>query len=350
MRILICGYYGFNNAGDELILENLVTQLRVKFPQVSIKVLSRDTEKTSLQFNVGAVKRWNPLCVLSALFWSRLVLLGGGGLFQDRTSSFSLYYYLALILAAKLLFKKVYVCAVTINNMSPVNRRVAAVVLNLADKITVRESGSLAALKECGLNTDNISLTADPVFLAPEELKKKFNENPAVTFVLRSSDARDPKAFARLADAVSSAISARVQFVSFHKGLDEGFIKEVSGLTSAAHRVMAWENVGELEELIRGSDIVVSQRLHGLILASLMGVPVIAVSDDPKIKMFMDDLSQKNCFSQSGFAPEAISRAVADAWRNRESISVELGRSVAALRERSKNNIEYVAKLVWPQV
>ena len=41
-NILISGYYGFDNIGDESILRTLVTSLRERIPDCSLTVLSHD--------------------------------------------------------------------------------------------------------------------------------------------------------------------------------------------------------------------------------------------------------------------------------------------------------------------
>ena len=42
-NILISGYYGFDNIGDESILRTLVTSLRERIPDCSLTVLSHST-------------------------------------------------------------------------------------------------------------------------------------------------------------------------------------------------------------------------------------------------------------------------------------------------------------------
>ena len=44
--VMIAGYYGFGNAGDELVLASLIQQLRTHDPDVEITVLSQQPEQT----------------------------------------------------------------------------------------------------------------------------------------------------------------------------------------------------------------------------------------------------------------------------------------------------------------
>ena len=56
-KILISGYYGFNNIGDESILRTVIDNLREKLPDVEITVLSQDPAQTREQFGVEAARR-----------------------------------------------------------------------------------------------------------------------------------------------------------------------------------------------------------------------------------------------------------------------------------------------------
>lgn len=56
-RVLISGYYGFGNLGDEALLDVIVKQLRTRYPAGSISVLSADPAGTAARLNVDAVPR-----------------------------------------------------------------------------------------------------------------------------------------------------------------------------------------------------------------------------------------------------------------------------------------------------
>src|SRR5438132_576599 len=99
-KIVIAGYYGFDNLGDELILESILDGLGQARSRAI--VLSRAPKKTFARFGVASVNRWLPWSVFRAILRSNAFILGGGGLLQDRTSFFSLIYYLSLLAIAAL--------------------------------------------------------------------------------------------------------------------------------------------------------------------------------------------------------------------------------------------------------
>ena len=102
-KIIISGYYGFNNAGDEAVLYSIINSLRKSNPEVGITVLSNKPELTAKAYNVEAVNRWKYLEIARAIRKSDLLISGGGSLLQDVTSKNGILYYLGIILMARML-------------------------------------------------------------------------------------------------------------------------------------------------------------------------------------------------------------------------------------------------------
>ena len=93
-NIVISGYYGFHNAGDEAMLLAILQALRKTFDAPSITVISGNPSDTARTFGVKAVPRFGILPILSSLFRTDLLISGGGSLLQDVTSWKSMIYYL----------------------------------------------------------------------------------------------------------------------------------------------------------------------------------------------------------------------------------------------------------------
>jgi len=100
-RLLLSGYYGFGNFGDEAILRVFVDQWRERRPGDSIVVLSADPRETASTYGVRSVERMDAHVVGQAIRDADLVVSGGGGLLQSSTSLRSLLYYTGIIREAK---------------------------------------------------------------------------------------------------------------------------------------------------------------------------------------------------------------------------------------------------------
>ncbi|MFC1560297.1 polysaccharide pyruvyl transferase family protein, partial [Candidatus Margulisiibacteriota bacterium] len=107
MKILLAGYFGCGNLGDEAILEALIAGIKKYIPDPQITVLSGNPEETAECYDVVAFDRTNLRSFRRNLKNCDVFILGGGGILQDITSSKSLYYYLYLVRTAKRYKKKV---------------------------------------------------------------------------------------------------------------------------------------------------------------------------------------------------------------------------------------------------
>ncbi|MHB9155426.1 MAG: polysaccharide pyruvyl transferase CsaB [Endomicrobiales bacterium] len=320
MNILLSGYYGFNNAGDELILESIVTELRAKQSDVQITVLSVNPEKTASLFDVCAVNRWKWWQVIGAVRECDVLLSGGGGLFQDRTGNLSLYYYLAILFLGRLFGKKIFICSVGINELKRLNRYFTVRALAWAEKITVREAFSRDLLLRWGCPPEKIEITADPVLLKETRTNVPHPQRPRIAFILRPPRRGKWPAeiFVNLADSLSQRLQAQIIFVPFHIETDLPFTLSVMRGLRSSSRLVQWNNTAELYEAFSEFDLVISQRLHGLILGALHGLPLVGFSEDPKIDRFLRELGQKNITRLSETAPYSLLAVILDVWEWRE--------------------------------
>ena len=72
--VVISGYYGFNNIGDEAVLSSIVTALRKHIPDVHIIVLSNAPSQTKAFYGVQAINRWQIKEIAKAIKASDLLI------------------------------------------------------------------------------------------------------------------------------------------------------------------------------------------------------------------------------------------------------------------------------------
>lgn len=114
MKVVISGFFGAGNTGDEAILESMIDNLREEIDPINITVFSLCPEETSRKHQVKSIYRgWRRdfLKKIQALREADLLLSGGGGLLQDTYSTKFLFgplpYYLLIVFLAKLCGTKV---------------------------------------------------------------------------------------------------------------------------------------------------------------------------------------------------------------------------------------------------
>ncbi len=77
MRIVLSGYYGFDNAGDEALVTAISSSLRAVDGTLEITVLSGNPGRTAIVHGVRAVSRVNPLILVRELSRADLLISGG---------------------------------------------------------------------------------------------------------------------------------------------------------------------------------------------------------------------------------------------------------------------------------
>ena len=328
-KIVISGYYGFDNCGDEAVLLSIIHCLRKRRPDASITVLSGNPEKTRQTYDVDAVNRWNPLGIARAIMSCNLLISGGGSLIQDVTSSRSPGYYLGVIRLGLFFRKKVMIYSQGVGPLTmKKNRASAAKAFNRCLAIALRDSASAELLRELGVERDMV-VTCDPVMALSRE--DVVGDPAAQKDLLREVGISDS----------AGGTSRPLLFVSIRRWKDNRHITPVAGLldkqiakgwdvllvpahypgdmeaismlrdrmTAQPYIVDKCLNAGEYLALAASADKVFSMRLHGLICAMAMGTPMVGLSYDPKIDAFMEQAGmEKFCLSFENVDLEAAQR------------------------------------------
>jgi polysaccharide pyruvyl transferase CsaB len=315
MRIVLSGYYGFNNVGDEAVLEAIVQGLRQQQSDIEITVLSAKPKLTREFYQVEAIHRYNTFQILLKLWQGDVLISGGGTLLQNITSNWSLYYYLGIIALAKLLGKKVAILGQGFGPLKgPINRLIVSFLLKRVNLITVRDVDSAAAIQRLGIKSDQIFLTADPTFslkLPKPDLGRKIIsleavqfDRPLVGIALRNVHRHMEENFYRLLpltiDWLAKKYNYSPLFLLFSSPKDMGETAKIINLTQTKSNVIfRITKPDEMLSIIANCDLLIGTRLHSLIFAAINEVPAVGLSSDPKVLSFMKELGQP-CFDLAG--------------------------------------------------
>lgn len=353
-KILIAGYYGMGNLGDELILEFLLRDLREVIGSIgkdfSITVLSGSPFVTSKQYSVNSLPRLKLLSVLRAILTHDMIIVGGGGLFQDKTSNFSLYYYLFLILAGKLLKKRMVVYSVGIDRLKTFNAMLTGCIIKLADFISVRDSVSYDFLtkQRCFLKPKvgriffmpDVVLNCRPFFEKDNIYTQK--ERPVFAFIVKKINNNPPEFWATIADSCIRRFNVEVKFVVFHKLRDYKYTKEIVAFMKNKSEIIFWEKPSDILKEFYNFDMVISVRLHGMILAAVYGIPLCGVSDDIKADLFLKKIAQKNIYSMDSFKDssyETIMGVISNSWLWRQEFKQMYLKNVERLKIQYRTSL-----------
>ena len=363
-NILISGYYGFDNIGDESILRTLIMSLREKIPDCSLTVLSHNPASTREKYGVEAVERMSPGAILRAVRRCDMLISGGGSLLQDVTSSKSIHYYLFIIRLAKLLGKKVFIYSQGIGPIDHAfNRRATARALKKADGIVVRDERSAKLLEQIGLPQERIVITADPVIrmkrpdrtvgreiLARAGIKK--DGRLTVGWAIREKN-RDSTFVREITECIRwlrENYDAESVLIPFHYEEDREVCSVIAERTNGAAKCLSEKYLSEdMLSIIGNMDVLVGVRLHSMIYAAIMGVPIIGVSYDPKCTAFLNSVGLDSLSTRETFSAEAFKAEFARVLETGKEQTAAVAENMRRLQKELDTNEEMIRDIMEGQ-
>jgi len=358
-KIIISGYYGFGNMGDEAILSAMISALRSCIPGANIVVLSQNLSHTSSQYDVRAMVRRNPFVLARELLDASLFISGGGGLIQDVTGVSTIQYYLGLVMLAKLMGRKVMYYA---QGIGPVNteegKRYTRFISNRVDLITVRDEESKEELRKMGIDRAPIVVTADPVLALESAPRERIDE------ILRSEGVEAGRltiaisirpwktgidylsVFADCADRLSRELKAQIVLVPFQKSQDLEVCEKVKSMMKEPAALIRGDyRPEEMQGLLGAVDLVMGMRLHSLIFAATQSVPMIGIVYDPKVKVFSDSIGAVS-HPLEKISVEELCRSAEKVYNSREEVKAHLRKDIGDLKAKALRTASLAGRLI----
>ena len=301
-RVVISGYYGFKNNGDEAMLYAMLKALDQRVPGFDPVVLSSDPAGTGKFFGVRAVSRHDLGSILVEIRRADLLISGGGGLLQDVTGPNSILYYLGIVTLARIMKKPVFFYGQGIGPIrTGLGRNLMRLVANRVDLITVRDRESKEELSELGVARPVVEVTADPALgLDVGEIEPELGQailagagifpgEDLVGVSVRAwkGESKYKSVIARVCDDLA-AVGRKVIFLPMHYPVDVTTSREIASLMSREPLIIDRElNFREMLSLMAQTRVILGMRLHFLIFGAILNIPMVGVSYDPKVDRFL---------------------------------------------------------------
>jgi polysaccharide pyruvyl transferase WcaK-like protein len=315
--ILFLGTHGQHNIGDELLLETFLHQLG---DEPSYVINTYDEAFTANQL-AGRYRAelidtaGDRRSLMRHLLTADAVVFGGGSIVKElnaatgRNRYATMLMILAVVTLARLV-ARAPICMLNIG-VGPIRSRMgrflARIILSQADLVTVRDPGSYALCQEMGLG-DRVRSGTDAVFsVSPEWLlsggelpAERPAERPAADGPVRialnlNHDIENPSNWEHFQSQLAEAIRhlAAGRDIELHglpmqsKGKDHDdatvlrdFTMRIPEVPFVEHRPTTHADAARL---IRSCDLMLSERLHAIVMASILGVPAFALAYDVKV-------------------------------------------------------------------
>jgi len=348
MKILIGTVpYGRDNVGDEAILATVVASIRAYFPDAEITASTDDCEATAkkLQINtvplfchnvpgatyeqmVNAVQQcdvyiWGGATGLSdypenALEIANLALDNGKKLILygcGMNSEFNPAHYqltpgpkmtLFSILGSLTGNSTRYIDAYQHRAEGKTKKHIQKS-LNKASLIIVRDEPTKALLENCGVDV-SIHAMADPAILLPpcpeQRLQEIWDEhihwsketNIVGIGISAQREVSSLNDIVSLADYIIEKHKAKILYLPMNPKTDAATMVEIHNKMKNKSEAIVMEGFYEPEEitaLAARTNLIISSRLHLLILATISEIPIIGLSRGSKIDNFLRRLGEK---------------------------------------------------------
>lgn len=353
LSVLIGGYAGCGNLGDDAILRRLVARWQGKTAPASlvpppqgdragqstpplapaldpplrlrVSALVGACDQGQALFGIPCFDRRRPTAVLRALRKADALVLGGGTLLQNRSAhgGRSLAYYLALLCGARALGRPFYLVA---GGCGPLHGRVArravACTLRGARGISVRDPLSLSLLTQLGFPQESLSTEPDPVcaLSVPGGREREDGANalfcppcPWSDVLCVAPRAAAPATLAALSEAVAAVCRQKrlfPLFIALDSRRDRAVCAALCRSVGQGSVVTAGDE-NDLACALSLAHATLSMRLHGLVLAAAGGGRVVALSyDDRDTKLSVFAESEGMPALGAGASAEDITEAL----------------------------------------
>jgi len=300
INVVISGYYGKTNAGDEAILYSILKQIRNTNKNANITVLSLRPENTKNTYCVNSIYTFDFKSIKKILKQNDVFISGGGTLLQNVTSTKSLLYYLYLILLAKKYKNKVIMYACGVGPIKgKIIRKITSYILNkCVDHILLRDNLSYTELSKLNVNLDKVELGIDPSLLLNEFIKidkdifDKFNLDKTKKYVGISINKINKNIIQEMENILIYLNKKNIIpiLIPMDYNDDLKVLKDLIKETKIPYYIID-KNISFIEKysLISNMEFVIGMRLHTILFSYLLGVKVIGISYDSKINAFCDD-------------------------------------------------------------
>jgi polysaccharide pyruvyl transferase WcaK-like protein len=371
-RILIKGYYGFGNFGDDLLLKVSYGILRKEYPNAHFIIYSENSPNNwqfseEEGFNNYIFKILDAeLPIVDWTFKGEVDLLfnGGGGIYNDLNKG-GFKFNLLNTLAKRLNPHKVYYIEKffrkAVNRkaniqfklrigyglgIGPFTPSAPSFIHRLSeigtyDSIFVRDNESFEFLQSINFK-NSFHCYTDIAFhtsywLDKNKKKKRFgSKKNKIGIILLDWPGKNDEFFANFRNIGEELknVGFPVQYISFHKGYDQGFQRFFKD------EIIAWDpHTMELEsflEILNEQNLLITARAHGAIVGACLGVPSICLKVSSKLEQISKMLPDSSVLISPPFCQSEIVAEVKNIFKNYVDVEKSLRKDVSLNVERAE--------------
>lgn len=310
-KIILWGYYGKNNFGDDLMLDNICNYLSIKdINRVSVITANKNdtyitNNKDIIIYETYRNNKFKNLKLFLNIFRKNdYFVWGGGTCFSDEDGVPNLI----IVLLAKLLRLKVYFIGIGIGNLNKLMNKIKVKLSAcLIDKMYLRDAKSYNKAIQY-FNSRKLSLTEDIAYMYKFKNEKSKLNVKTIVISLRNLDnyksVEEQKKFLNniylfLETIIKSDNYKQVKILSLDSNSDN-YINSIV-YNKIIKRFKSCLKVAFIKnksykykmKVLQESDFNIIVRLHGVLVSEIFGVKTIALIYADKVKSFLESIGSK---------------------------------------------------------
>lgn len=330
-RILLQGYYGVHNLGDDYILYSILNTLEgVK--KCEVLIYSQGDEYTNLlqkfsdnKYKICKSKQIRFLEKLKDIKKSTHWIIGGGGLFPRENLINSLC-YLVKVLYAKIYKVKIAIYGVEFNSFHKLfNIWIWKIIFKNVDLISVRNKNNAEMLKN--IKIKNVHESSDVTFSLATQLElngfdsrfiKERIDGPYIIWALgmpwRKEELANPNVKNRYNKLCKMLINNINRFphlehviLPFFRDMDEDFANDICSRLEVKYTVFHDNDIYDIDEkryIFQNAVMAVCMRFHSVIFSLYNAIPFCAISYSPKTSNVLEEVGMEDRMVTFGIRKE----------------------------------------------
>jgi len=349
-RIVIAGWAGAGNTGDELLTSWAVSEVRSAGGEpIVLSVDPADTERRHAAKSAKAMS----LAAVRTILRADGLIVGPGGTLQDSTSIWSLPAHCARPLMARL--SRIPVVGAGLG-VGPVTRHGSSYLLRMAlggaARVVVRDSPSVDLLRRSNVFAE---CAPDAMFAAaPGLVDASSVVRDRIVVSLRKTEIRgtvrtnrsnevtpDLDAWSESLAGLRTHLGVPIRFVSFDPGRDHQLHERLAEMIADCELVQV-DNLSAPAEIARAT-VTVTARYHAAVLSASLRRPVVVLDQGSKLPALVSQVGGGATLTEPNISAESLCRAVDDSMASSQCLldaSTRLSDEAAVHGEAIREMIE----------
>lgn len=373
LKIVFLGTHGQYNIGDELLLETFLHQLGSSHRYVvNTYDVPYTREQLDDRYDVELIDTAGDRgAFLRHLLTCDLLCFGGGSIIKElyKSTGRNRYATLLMILVTVTVANIVARKPIAMLNIGvgPITTRLgrflARLILRQVDRLSVRDELSHATCMKIGLDESAVLLGTDAVFSAdpswllgdaPAACARQDTTVPVKVALNLNFDIENPDNWGYFLEHLAMALRElnerhpiELHALPMQAGFKEhddvsvldGFAATVPSITMHVHRPITHIDAARL---IAECDVLLSERLHAVVMASILGVPTFALAYDVKVGELatMLGIEDHSVDINQRFSSSEVTEGLAAVIENHKACSAHLLERSTALGAQARADFD----------